>query len=141
VCLKHTAKCPKHTAKAFTVRCARQRVHGTVADDEDHLCRVPAAGHTAKPNACVFLALGTQKQRKHTAKAFTVRCAQQRLHGTVADDEDHICRVPAAGHTAKPNACVFLALGTQKQRNGHVRSNGQLCRAPRHRAHGKINYF
>jgi hypothetical protein len=83
----------------------------------------------------------TAKCPKHTAKAFTVRCARQRVHGTVADDEDHLCRVPAAGHTAKPNACVFLALGTQKQRNGRVRSNGQLCRAPRHRAHGKIIIF
>ena len=44
-------KMPKAHGKYFAVRCTRQRVHDTVADGEDHLCRVLAAGHTTKPNA------------------------------------------------------------------------------------------
>jgi len=81
------------------------------------------------------------KMPKAHGKAFAVRCTRQRVHGTVADGEDHLCRVPASGRTANVMPCVFLALGTQKQRNGRVRSNGQLCRAPRHRAHGKVIIF
>ena len=90
------------------------------------LCRVPQA-HGKMPKA--------------HGKAFAVRCTRQRVHGTVADGEDHLCRVPASGRTANLMPCVFLALGTQKQHNGRVRSNGQLCRAPRHRAHGKVIIF
>ena len=48
-------KMPKAHGKDFVVRYARQRVHGTVADGEDHFCRAPAAGHKANPNAvCLF---------------------------------------------------------------------------------------
>jgi len=48
-------KMPKAHSKAFAMRCTRQREHGTVANGEDHLCRAPTSGHTAKRNAvCLF---------------------------------------------------------------------------------------
>ena len=57
------------------------------------LCRVPQAHG---------------KMRKAHDKAFAVRCTRQRVHGTVADGEDHLCRVPAAEHTVKRNVvCLF----------------------------------
>ena len=59
------------------------------------LCRVPQA-HGKVPKA--------------HSKHFAVRSTQQRMHGTVVDGEDPLCRVPSVRHTVKSNAvCRFGA--------------------------------
>ena len=72
------------------------------------------------------------KMRKAHDKAFAVRCTRQRVHGTVADGEDHLCREPRTSTRQRLKGLPCARRGARQIFDGGrcPSTASALCRAP-----------